>query len=173
MGEALREARSAFDRGEVPVGAVIVREGRILGRGHNRVERLHDATAHAEIIAIGAAARTVGDWRLEGATLYSTLEPCLMCAGAIDAARLGRLVYAAADPRKGAFGSALDVRDGDRFCRFLAVDYGTMAAEASALMREFFARRRAGSPRPRPGAAPDADRPFMREHFEPFPRETD
>jgi len=142
MKMALDEARAAFARGEVPVGAIVVVEGRILGRGHNRVEALHDATAHAEIIAIGAAARSIGDWRLETATLYSSLEPCLMCAGAIDAARLGRLVYAAGDPRQGAFGSLLDVRDGGRFCRSLTVDYGPLVDQSAALMREFFARRR-------------------------------
>jgi len=142
MREAILEAEKAAERGEVPVGAVVVSEGIILGRGHNMVEELGDPTAHAEIIAIGAASRTIGTWRLDGAALYTSLEPCIMCAGAIDACRLERLVYAAGDSRKGAFGSAMDIRKGETFCRGLVVDYGIMVEEASRLLERFFRAKR-------------------------------
>ena len=102
---ALREARAAAEADEVPVGCVVVRQGEIVGRGRNQVEALNDATAHAEILAIGAASNALGSWRLGDCTLYVTLEPCAMCAGAIVLARLGRLVYGAADPKAGACGS--------------------------------------------------------------------
>ena len=107
MRGALAEAARALDEGEVPVGCVIVHDGIIVGRGHNQVERLHDATAHAEIVAIGAASTTLGSWRLSECTLYVTLEPCAMCAGAIVLARVGRVVYGALDPKAGACGSVL------------------------------------------------------------------
>jgi tRNA(adenine34) deaminase len=142
MWEALAEAKRAYDMGEVPVGAVVVRDGQVIGRGHNMVETLGDSTAHAEIIAIGAASRTVGDWRLNGATLYVTLEPCVMCAGAIDLSRLSRLYYAAGDSRKGAFGSTIDVCAIDGFCTGLVVDYGLLIDEASILLEDFFRARR-------------------------------
>ena len=102
MREAVAEAQLAAEAGEVPVGAVVVRDGRALGRGHNQVETLRDPTAHAEVVAIGAAAATVADWRLDGATLYVTLEPCTMCCGAILLARLQSVVFGASDPRAGA-----------------------------------------------------------------------
>jgi tRNA(adenine34) deaminase len=142
MNEALREANKAFELGEVPVGAVITVGDMIIGRGHNMVECLDDATAHAEIIAIGAASKTTSSWRLDKATLYTTLEPCLMCAGAIDACRLGRLVYAAGDSRKGAFGSVIDVLTIDGFCSGLTVDYGLMVSESSDLLKTFFRKQR-------------------------------
>ncbi len=142
MWEALAEAKKAYERGEIPVGAVVVRERQIIGRGHNMVETLGDATAHAEIIAIGAASRTIGDWRLNGATLYVTLEPCIMCAGAIDLSRLSRLVYAAGDARKGAFGSIIDVGTIDGYCTGLVVDYGLLIEEASILLQDFFRAKR-------------------------------
>ena len=142
MNEAFLEAKKAFEVGEVPIGAVVAGEGQVLGKGHNMVESLGDATAHAEIIAIGAASRTTGTWRLDDATLYTTLEPCLMCAGAIDASRLGRLVYAAGDSRRGAFGSVINVLEIDGFCRGLTVDYGLMVDEASDLLERFFRARR-------------------------------
>jgi tRNA(adenine34) deaminase len=138
----LSEAKKAIKEGEFPVGAVVVRDGLLLGRGHNMVERLRDATAHAEVIAIGAASRTIGDWRLVGATLYTTLEPCLMCAGAIDVSRLGRVVYAAGDSRKGAFGSVLDVTQVPGLCPNLKVDYGLRIDEAAVLLEGFFRSRR-------------------------------
>jgi tRNA(adenine34) deaminase len=105
MEAALAEARAAAAEGEVPVGAVVVWDGRIVGRGHNRVESTQDPTAHAEILAIGAAAQTVKTWRLDEATLYVTLEPCHMCAGAVVLARIARIVYGARDPKAGACGS--------------------------------------------------------------------
>ena len=109
MKLALDEAERASQRDEVPVGAVVVRDSRVIGRGHNQVESLNDPTAHAEIIAIGAAGSCLNSWRLEDATIYVTLEPCAMCAGAIVLARLERLVFAAPDPKAGACGSVLDV----------------------------------------------------------------
>ena len=107
MLEAIREAAAAAAKGEIPVGAVVVREGVLLGRGHNQVETLGDPTAHAEILALGAAADKVGDWRLASATLYVTLEPCTMCSGALLLARIDRLVFGASDPRAGATGTGL------------------------------------------------------------------
>src|SRR5439155_3572097 len=109
MQAALREARLAGEAGEVPIGCVIVHQGTIVGRGHNQTETLQDATAHAEILAVGAASNALGTWRLGECTLYVTLEPCAMCAGAVVLARLGRLVYGAPDPKAGACGSVLDV----------------------------------------------------------------
>jgi tRNA(adenine34) deaminase len=109
MFEALKEAWVAFDAGEVPVGAVVVHEGQIIGRGSNQVELLQDATAHAEMLAIGAAAQALGGWRLEGCTLFSTLEPCCMCAGAIFLSRPIRVVWGAPDLRLGANGSYVDL----------------------------------------------------------------
>ena len=109
MVEALKEAWMGFDQNEVPVGAVVVHEGQIVGRGRNQVELLQDATAHAEMIAIGAAAQALGGWRLEGCTLYSTLEPCCMCSGAVFLSRLSRVVWGAPDIRLGANGSFTDL----------------------------------------------------------------
>jgi tRNA(adenine34) deaminase len=142
MSEAIREANKALEMGEVPVGAVVVREDQVLGRGHNMVESLGDATAHAEIIAIGAASQTAGTWRLDDATIYTTLEPCLMCAGAIDTSRLERLVYAVGDSRKGAFGSVINILEIDGLCNGLSIDYGLMVDESSALLELFFKARR-------------------------------
>src|SRR5439155_4003702 len=109
MRAALREARASGEADEVPIGSVIVHDGVIIGRGHNQVEALHDATAHAEIVAIGAASDALQSWRLIDCTLYVTLEPCAMCAGAMVLSRLTRLVYGAVDPKAGACGSVLDV----------------------------------------------------------------
>jgi len=145
MDEALREARRASEEREVPVGAVVVAEGRLIGRGHNQVERLKDPTAHAEIIALGAAAGAVGTWKLHGCTLYVTLEPCPMCAGALMLARIDRLVFGAHDPRAGACGSRTDLlRDGMFDCS-IEVCSGVGAEEASDLMRGFFERLRGNS----------------------------
>ena len=105
MAQALREAEKAAEEGEVPVGAIIIHNSMVIGRGYNRTEGLKDATAHAEILAIGAASETLGDWRLEECTIYATLEPCPMCAGAIVQARIPLLVYAAPDPKAGACGT--------------------------------------------------------------------
>jgi len=143
MGVALDEARQAADEGEVPVGCVVVRENRVIGRGHNRTEGLHDPTAHAEIIALSAASNTLGDWRLEGATVYVTLEPCLMCTGALVLARPARVVFGPRDPKFGCLGSRYDVAGDNRFNHRLEVVEGVAAAESTALLKEFFRTRRA------------------------------
>lgn len=142
MEEALREARLALDSQDVPVGAVVVREGRIIGRGHNQREQLGDPTAHAEMIALSAAAAEAGSWRLDGCTLYVTLEPCVMCAGAIVLARLGRLVFGAEDPKAGACGSVFNLVADPRLNHRVPVTPGVRAAECGQLLREFFAHRR-------------------------------
>jgi tRNA(adenine34) deaminase len=142
MTEALKEARRALEADEVPVGAVIVRGGKVLGRGHNRVEALRDATAHAEIIAIGAAATGLGDWRLEGATLYVTVEPCMMCLGAMFMSRIERLVFGATDRRSGACGGAVELGRLKYMDREITIDGGVLAEDCSALLKEFFSRVR-------------------------------
>ena len=142
MTVALHEARAAAEADEVPVGCVVVHDGVIVGRGRNQVEALGDATAHAEILAIGAASNALESWRLNPCTLYVTLEPCAMCAGAIILARVGRLVYGADDPKAGACGSVLDVIHEPRLNHRVAVTGGVLAGEAGELLREFFARRR-------------------------------
>lgn len=142
MRAALREAQASEDLDEVPVGCVIVHEGLIVGRGHNQVEALQDATAHAEIVAIGAASSTLGSWRLHECTMYVTLEPCAMCAGAILLARVGRLVYAATDPKAGACGSVLDVIHEPRLNHRVEITSGVLAQECGALLRAFFQRKR-------------------------------
>ncbi len=142
MREALGEARRALALGEVPVGAVVVYQGRSIGRGHNRRETDRDPLAHAELLALAEAARAAGDWRLSGCTLYATLEPCAMCAGALVASRVDRLVYAAADPKAGYCDSLGDlVRDG-RLNHRLEVTAGLLAEESGALLKEFFVRLR-------------------------------
>lgn len=142
MREALAEARAAGAVGEVPIGAVVVHEGKIVSRGQNRVLRDVDPTAHAEIVAMRAAARTIGNYRLTDCELYVTLEPCAMCAGAMIHARLGRLVYAASDPKAGAAGSVLAVLNHPKLNHQMAVETGLLADEAGAVLREFFKQRR-------------------------------
>ena len=142
MMEALAAAREAAAQGEVPVGAVVVRDSALVGRGANRVEALQDPTAHAEILAIGAAADQAGDWRLEDATLYVTLEPCTMCAGAILLARVGRLVYGAADPRAGAVVSTARLLEGNPYGHRMEVVGGIAATECGAVLKDFFRARR-------------------------------
>lgn len=142
MRAALREARESLLSDEVPVGCVVVHDGMIVGRGHNQVEALPDATAHAEILAIGAASNALGSWRLSDCTLYVTLEPCAMCAGAIVLARLGRLVYGATDPKAGACGSVLDVLGERRLNHRVPVTHGVLAGDCGELLREFFRRKR-------------------------------
>jgi tRNA(adenine34) deaminase len=139
---ALAEARAAEDEGEVPIGAVVVHRGRVIGRGRNRVEATQDPTAHAEIIAIGAASQTLKSWRLDEATLYVTLEPCHMCAGAIVLARITRLVYGARDPKAGACGSLAMVPQDLRLNHRVEVVPGVLADECGALLSEFFRKRR-------------------------------
>ena len=144
MDEALAEARLALAAGEVPVGAVVVHEGAVIGRGHNRRETANDPLGHAELLAIAAAAKHLGRWRLFGCSLIVTLEPCPMCAGAVVNSRIERLVYGAADPRAGAAGSIMDiVRDG-RLNHRAEVVGGVRAAESAELLRGFFAERRKG-----------------------------
>lgn len=138
MRAALAEAERALAHGDVPIGAVAVREGQIIGRGYNRREADQDPTAHAELLAIREAARAVGHWRLEGVTLYCTLEPCAMCAGAMVLARLPRLVYAAPDPKAGAGGSVLDVLNHPALNHRVACEGGLLADEAAAQIRAFF-----------------------------------
>lgn len=142
MGEALRQARMAFGAKEVPVGAVIVREGRIISRAFNQVELLKDATAHAEILAITQAANAVGDWRLDGATLFVTKEPCPMCAGAIVLSRMQRLVYGVADPKSGGAGSIFDITGQGGLNHIVTVTGGVKEAEARQLLQDFFRVRR-------------------------------
>jgi tRNA(adenine34) deaminase len=142
MEAALAEARLAADGGEVPIGAVIVRDGEIVALGQNRVLRDVDPTAHAEIVALRAAALAVGNYRLTGCTMYVTLEPCAMCAGAMVHARLDRLVYAASDPKTGAAGSVLGVVNHPQLNHKMVVDVGIMAEEAGELLRGFFRERR-------------------------------
>src|SRR5438309_9398181 len=143
MAEALAEARLAAAEGEVPIGSVVVFEERIVGRGRNARERLRDPTAHAEILALQEAARALGRWRLSGATLYATLEPCPMCAGALVNARIDRLVYAVPDPKAGAAGTLFDVPRDPRLNHRVEVASGVMAAECGELLSSFFRSRRA------------------------------
>ena len=142
MRVALAEARKALDEGEVPIGCVIVHDGAVIGRGHNQVERLQDATAHAEIVAIGAASTALSSWRLEDCTLFVTLEPCAMCAGAIVLARVGRVVYGAHDPKAGACGSVLNVIDEPRLNHAPPVTSGVLAEETGELLTSFFEMKR-------------------------------
>jgi tRNA(Arg) A34 adenosine deaminase TadA len=148
MQEALAEAAAAARLGEVPIGAVMVYEGRIIARSHNRRELDRDPLAHAEVGVLRQAARVLGGWRLSGSILYVTLEPCIMCAGALLQARVTRLVYGAADPKAGAAGSVVDVLRDGRFNHVIEVAGGVCQAECSALLHEFFGGLRRG-------AAPD------------------
>jgi tRNA(adenine34) deaminase len=142
MREALSLARLAAVDGEVPVGAVALHEGAIVGRGANRRERDRDPTAHAELLALREAARALGRWRLSGVTLVATLEPCSMCAGAMVLARIDRLVYGAADPKAGAAGSVMDLAQDRRLNHRFRVEGGVEAETCGALLREFFRARR-------------------------------
>ncbi len=145
MRLALDEARLALEHGDVPVGAVAVRAGEVIGRGHNRREIDGDPTAHAEMIALRQAAAVVGGWKLDGVTLYCTLEPCCMCAGAMVQAKLPRLVYAALDVQAGCAGSVFDVLRSPRLSHRVDVDIGPFAEEAAALLLAFFERLRGDS----------------------------
>jgi tRNA(adenine34) deaminase len=142
MQAALDEARLAGEAGEVPIGSVVVHEGAIIARGQNRVLRDVDPTAHAEIVAMRAAARAVTNYRLLGCTLFVTLEPCAMCAGAMIHARLDRLVFGAADPKAGAAGSVLSVLNHPQLNHQMAVEQGILAEESAELLRSFFRERR-------------------------------
>ena len=142
MQAAFAEARQAAQAGEVPIGAVIVRDGAIVATGQNLVLRDLDPTAHAEIVVLRAAAAAVGNYRLNGCTLYVTLEPCSMCAGAMIHARLDRLVFAAADPKAGAAGSVLTVLNHPQLNHQMVVESGILAEDAAEMLRGFFRERR-------------------------------
>lgn len=140
MNIAYQEALKALDEGEVPVGAVVVRDGQVIGRGYNRIEKCGDATAHAEIIAIGAASDSAGSWRLNGCTLYVTLEPCIMCLGAIMQSRIDAVVYGATDPRFGALRSDRHRDEIERaYRRFPLVVPGVLERPCGDLLTSFFA----------------------------------
>lgn len=142
MARALEVARAAGRAGEVPVGAVLVRDGRLVAEGHNRTATDTDPTAHAEVVVIRKAARRLGDWRLTGCTLYATLEPCALCAGALVLSRVSRLVYAAPDPKAGMAGSLENLVQDERLNHRLEVTSGVLAEPAGRLLRDFFRERR-------------------------------
>ena len=144
MKIAFHEAQRALEKGEVPVGAVVVFEDKVIGRGHNQTEGLRDATAHAEMIALSAAYNHFGDWRLENCWLFSTLEPCAMCAGAAVLSRIKTIVYGAKDPKFGACGSILDIPAEERLNHQIEVIGGVMESEVSELMKLFFQQVRDG-----------------------------
>jgi tRNA(adenine34) deaminase len=154
MALALAEARKAWTRGEVPVGAVVVKDGEVVATGYNQPIGRHDPTAHAEIMALRAAADRLGNYRLPGCELYVTLEPCAMCSGAMMHARLARVVYAAGDPKTGVCGSVLDLFALEQLNHHTAVLGGVLADEAGAMLKGFFAERRAAR---RPQASPGGD----------------
>ena len=142
MRRALDEARAAERHGDVPVGAVVVRDGAVIAARHNEREVSGDPTAHAEVLALRDAASVVGHWRLHDCTLYVTLEPCAMCAGAIVNARVARVVYAATDPKAGAVRSLYEIADDPRLNHRAVIDHGCGADESAALLKAFFAARR-------------------------------
>lgn len=142
MQLALEQAQLAFDLGEVPIGAVLVMDGEVIARAHNRRETWHDATAHAELMVIQEACKTLGRWRLSGATLYVTIEPCTMCAGAMVLARVDRVVYGSPDPKAGAAESLFNVVDNQALNHRLQVTAGVMEEECRDIMKTFFRQRR-------------------------------
>jgi tRNA(adenine34) deaminase len=142
MNFALAEAREAQEAGEVPIGAVVVLDQQIVGRGHNQPIGLSDPTSHAEMLALRAAARLIGNYRLTGATLYTTIEPCAMCAGALVNARIKRLVYGAADPRAGAIASVFQICTSSFLNHRVEITSGVLEAECRKLMQSFFRQRR-------------------------------
>lgn len=151
MGEALRQAVRAYEREEVPVGAVVVRAGRIIARAFNQVELLHDATAHAEMLAITQAEEVMGDWRLTDCTLYVTKEPCPMCAGALVHVRVQRVVFGASDLKGGAAGGSLNLLQWPTLNHRCEITAGVREEECRNLLRTFFAEQRAKAP-PEPGS---------------------
>ena len=148
MGEALRQAARALTAEEVPIGAVVVREGRIIGRAYNQVELLKDATAHAEMLALTQAEQVVGDWRLTDCTLYVTKEPCPMCAGAIVHVRLARVVYGVGDPKAGAAGGVMNLLQWPSFNHRAEITRGVRESECRAILQSFFAEQRAKGKKP-------------------------
>jgi len=146
MQRALKLARKAALNNEVPVGAVVVYGGRIVGRGWNQVETIRDSSRHAELTALKQAAKKLGRWRLTGCTLYATLEPCAMCAGAMVLARIDRLVFAASDPKAGACGSVFNIVEDHRLNHRIKVVRGLLEKEASQALKDFFKKRRSQKP---------------------------
>ena len=146
MSIALEEARACLEWDDVPIGAVVTRGDEVLGRAGNQRERLSDPTAHAEVLALRDAGRAIGSWRLEGCTLYVTLEPCAMCAGASVLARIDRLVFGAADPKAGFAGSLGDLVRDPRLNHRIEVASGLLAEESAGLLRAFFRERRGAEP---------------------------
>ena len=144
MRLAIEEARIAAAEGEIPVGAVLVKDNQVIAKAHNRREADHDPTAHAELLCMREGARHLGDWRLRGCTLYVTLEPCPMCAGAMVMSQLGRCIYGAADEKQGCCGSVYDLPGDPALAAATTWQSGVMAEECGALMRTFFAGRRNG-----------------------------
>ena len=145
MNEAIREAEKAYNAGEVPVGAVIITDGRVIGKGHNQVELLNDATAHAEMIAITAASTTVSSWRLENTILYTTLEPCVMCSGAIQNSRISKVVYGADDSKYGACGSVYNLLQDPKASWHVDMVSGILEDKCKAMMSSFFRKLRTHS----------------------------
>jgi tRNA(adenine34) deaminase len=158
---ALLEAEKGADKGEVPIGCVLVKDGRVLGRGHNLMETLRDPTAHAEILAIGAACQAVENWRLDGCTLYVTLEPCPMCAGAILNSRIARVVFGARDKRLGALGSTYSILEDNPVNRVVEIEGPAMEAECLEMLRAFFRDIRAKKKAVSPDAPGIEDAPFL------------
>jgi len=142
MKEALKEAKKAFDKEEVPIGAVIVKDKKIIARAHNLKEELQDATAHAEVLAIRQAAEKLGGWRLNGCTLYVTIEPCPMCAGALVQSRVDTLVYGATDPKGGAAGTLFNLVDSNLLNHRLEIQHGILEDQCRQIMKSFFRRLR-------------------------------
>jgi len=142
MSEALKEAQKAFDEDEVPVGAIIIHQRKIIARAHNQIKRLKDPTAHAEIIAITQAAAALKNERLINCSMYVTIEPCAMCAGALVLSRIQRLIFGAADPKTGACGSVFNISASKKLNHRLKVTKGILAAECGGLLKEFFKMKR-------------------------------
>jgi tRNA(adenine34) deaminase len=145
MRAALEQAQLAWNAGEVPVGAVVVKDGVIIGRGYNQPIGRHDPTAHAEIVAMRQAAEALGNYRLPGCELYVTLEPCLMCSGAMMHARISRIVYGAPDPKTGACGSVIDVFAQEQLNHHASTEGGVLADDCAGMLKSFFAARRAAA----------------------------
>ena len=145
MQLALEQAQHAWDLGEVPVGAVVVKDGVVIARGYNQPIGKHDPTAHAEIVALRAAAEALGNYRLPGCELYVTLEPCVMCSGAMMHARLAKVVYGATDPKTGACGSVLNLFEQEQLNHHTEISGGVMADECGDMLKRFFAARRAAA----------------------------
>ena len=145
MVEALNEAKKAAEMGEVPIGAVIVRDGEIIARGHNMTETLKDPTAHAEMLAIRQASAKLGGWRLTGCSMYVTAEPCSMCAGAIVWSRIEKLIIGTMDPKAGACGSVFNIPQDERLNHFVEIETGMMKEQCSLIMKDFFRKLRSNN----------------------------